>query len=131
MLSQENPLPPDSPDDDSNQVLLVPSNVDAAQLAAYVAGEGPLPDGARLEDYDTFTARGRVQDCDCGLIVCECVRIRQHEEGCMLRSALRSPFTFPCDDHQDDFCFYCYCNCANRGKVLETRVIDTIVEGPL
>lgn len=102
-----------------DKILLITPDVNLDELKDYIEDKGPLPAGARLEDWETHTARGRVADCDCGLIYCECTRIRMHVEGCGLRTALLSPVTFPCEKHSEDFCLYCYCNCAKRLLIIQ------------
>lgn len=72
----------------------------------------PLPPGVTAEPLEDFMARGRVDDCDCGLIQCECVRARAHTKDCKFRKALTCVIGFECD-HGFDVCPECdACDCG-------------------
>jgi len=72
----------------------------------------PLPPGVSVEPLEDFMARGRAQDCDCGLIQCECVRARAHSADCKFRRALVCAIGFECD-HGFDVCPECdACDCG-------------------
>jgi hypothetical protein len=94
-----------------NQVLCASPDVDPAALAAYVENRGPLPEGAYLEDEETFFARGRVEGCTCGMISCVCKKIAFHRAHCEYRKALVTPVAIECE-HGVDVCPKCdSCTC--------------------
>lgn len=78
-------------DDTEETILIVPPDVDLAALGKHVLEGGPVPDRCRVRSLAEWMADGRVEDCDCGLLQCECVVIRQHEEGCSFRLTITSP----------------------------------------
>jgi hypothetical protein len=89
-------------------------DIDAAcsQVRSYI-DTGVVQDGASIveEDYETFSARGRVPDCDCGLIQCACAEARKHKVGCRYRTALTCAIPIECD-HGFDVCPQCdACTC--------------------
>jgi hypothetical protein len=50
-----------------------------------------------VQDFDDFAARGRVPDCNCGLIICVCLQVRPHKLYCMYRKSMTCPVAIPCD----------------------------------
>jgi hypothetical protein len=87
----------------------------AAAVARALRGyldTGVIPEGFHVEDYATFSARGRVADCDCGMIQCVCTQARQHKKECKFRRALTCPVAIECD-HGNDVCATCdVCDCG-------------------
>jgi hypothetical protein len=66
-----------------------------------------------IDSEEEFLARGRVPDCDCGIIQCCCTEARQHGPMCHWRIALLCPFGLPCDPHGVDVCPECdTCTCG-------------------
>lgn len=64
------------------------------------------------EDFDTFSARGRVEDCDCEFITCVCTEARKHKTDCFLRLAMTCPIPIECGKHGVDVCPTCDpCTC--------------------
>ncbi len=61
---------------------------------------------------EAHMARGRVPDCDCGLIECCCTAARAHKEGCRLRLAMTCAIEVTCD-HGLGVCSECDpCTCS-------------------
>lgn len=79
----------------------------------FILGE---PGGLRTESWKTFTARGRVADCDCNMIQCVCLEARQHINNCLYRKSLLSAIDFPCEKHGLDACLECDCDCGKLVK---------------
>ena len=75
----------------SDKVLIIPDDMAPEALMAYVA-TGAVPPGARVEDIEVWMARGRVPDCDCGLLQCQCALIRPHARECLFRRSILSVF---------------------------------------
>ena len=97
------------PDKDA---LVVPPDVDAAQLDLYVRGEGPVPDRAEAMTTEEFLARGRVEGCTCGMIQCVCKTVKPHKEGCRFRTSVLCPVAVECE-HGYDVCPECdSCDCG-------------------
>jgi hypothetical protein len=72
----------------------------------------PLPAGAHEEDYDTFVARGRIENCTCHQISCVCAQVAGHNEGCRFRTAVLCPIPIDCE-HGYDVCPQCDpCTCV-------------------
>ena len=68
----------------------------------------------RVEEttLEELASRGRVADCDCGLISCACEEARTHEPECRFRKALTSAVGIECE-HGYDTCPECDpCTCA-------------------
>lgn len=76
---------------DPEDILIVPPDVDIGQLGDFVLGKGPLPERCYVEPIEVWMARGRVPDCDCGLLQCACVQIRPHAKLCAFRLSITSP----------------------------------------
>lgn len=94
-------------------VLVVPPDVDLVQLGAYALEGGPVPDGAVEMDFETFTAIGRVPDCDCGMIQCVCEEARRHLPECQRRKAITCAVEVTCGPHGLDVCPTCDpCGCG-------------------
>ena len=94
------------------------AEIDAALrgLNQYVE-TGVVPDGANitLEDFKTWTARGRLEDCDCGLLQCACAEARQHKKECVYRLALTCAIPIECEEHKRDVCPICdLCTCGGQ-----------------
>lgn len=91
---------------------MVPSDVDVGALGDYVFGDGPMPIGAHGETFDEFSARGRLDDCDCQLIECVCAVARTHKKDCRMRKALTCAIPISCEPHGLDVCPTCDpCTC--------------------
>jgi hypothetical protein len=103
------------PEDPLDEIMRVVMSDGALPEVAvlHVDAEGkPLP-GVEYTSFEEFTARGRVADCDCDLIVCACIEIRQHKEGCRYRLALSCPVEITCEAHGRDVCPTCdACTCG-------------------
>lgn len=94
------------------QILIVPPDVDIEALAQAVDTGGPLPAGAYYMSFDEWTAIGRIEDCDCGLLQCRCLDIRGHARDCTHRLSIQSPVVLLCN-HGHAECHECYaCNCG-------------------
>lgn len=97
--------------DNQFPVLDAPSTVTADELVAWIE-TGTLPPGATVLPYEAFIARGRLPDCDCGLVQCGCLRKREHVESCRFRRALTCPIGVTCK-HGEDICPECDpCTCG-------------------
>ncbi len=95
----------------SNEVLMVRADNAVEAIAAYMEGR-PLPEGAYLEDFEVYAARGRVPNCTCGLIECLCTQIAGHTDHCRFKVSALSPVCFPCE-HDLDVCATCTpCTCG-------------------
>lgn len=95
------------------QVLVVKEDVAAEALGSYLFDDGPVPEGAHEESFEEFTARGRVEGCDCGLIQCACSTIRPHKKECRFRMSVSCPIAIECDDHGLEVCPTCdACDCG-------------------
>jgi len=81
----------------------------------FILGE---PGGLRKESWEVFTARGRVEDCACGMIQCVCVEARKHDERCLYRKSLLCALAFPCEKHGLDECLDCDCDCMYKTREL-------------
>jgi hypothetical protein len=74
-----------------------------------------------LSELDEFIAKNRVDDCDCGLIVCVCSEARKHTKECRYRIAMTCAIPFECEEHNDYVCPICdSCNCTAGAKVAYT-----------
>lgn len=99
------------PDKDA---LVVPEDVDIEQLVLYTQGEGPVPDRAEAMTTEELLARGRVENCTCGLIQCACETVRPHKEDCRFRKAVLCPIPIECE-HGFDVCPECdTCDCGGQ-----------------
>lgn len=77
-----------------DKILIIPPDVSLAELGDYAMKGGPVPSRAYEEDFEEWTARGRVPDCDCGLLQCACEAIRPHQKSCAFRLSITSPVDF-------------------------------------
>jgi len=76
-----------------------------------VNGRGDVT-SLEIVDQEEFMARGRVADCDCGLISCVCEEARKHKPECRFRKALTCAVGISCDEHGYDVCPKCDpCDC--------------------
>jgi hypothetical protein len=92
-------------------------DVDYEKLQKFVMDEGPLPEHCHVEDFQTYLARNRAADCDCGLIECVCAQARLHTKGCRFRLAMTCAVAIECD-HGFDVCPECDpCTCPNEEKL--------------
>jgi hypothetical protein len=67
-------------------------------------------------DMESFLARGREPNCDCGLIECACLAIRGHTKECRFRFAMTAPVLFECE-HGLEMCDVCdACDCGAVAK---------------
>lgn len=99
------------PDKDA---LVVPEDVDADQLVAYIKGEGPVPDRAEALTTEEFLARDRVEKCTCGMISCVCELVKPHNEDCRFRNSVLCPVAIECE-HGYDVCPKCDpCTCGDK-----------------
>jgi hypothetical protein len=96
-----------------DNILLVPPDVDLQQLKDYAEGNGPVPDRSYLEPFAVWTTRGRVSDCDCQLLQCACAQARLHAKRCRFRIALTCAIPIACEAHGRDVCPHCdVCDCG-------------------
>lgn len=96
------------------KVLHVPETVSPEALMAYVE-TGELPEGSTEEPIEDFMARGRVKDCDCGLLQCACLEARKHKKSCRHRLALICPVEVLCVAHKLEVCPECdACDCGGK-----------------
>jgi hypothetical protein len=96
------------------KVLHVPETVSPEALMAYVE-TGALPEGSVEEPIEDFMARGRVKDCDCDMIECVCLQIRQHKKRCPYCVALICPVEVLCRKHKLEVCPECdACTCGAK-----------------
>lgn len=58
-----------------------------------VDGDGNTT-SVRPASFREWSSRGRVSDCDCDLLQCQCVEIRQHKPDCERRLSITSPIDF-------------------------------------
>jgi hypothetical protein len=80
----------------ADDILIVPSDVDVAEMGEFLLGRGPLPERCYVEPIAVWMARGRVSDCDCDLLQCECEQIRSHSKGCAFRLSITSVVDVGC-----------------------------------
>lgn len=93
-------------------VVVVPEDVNIDELGEFLSGNGPIPAGSYLESYEKFSARGRVEDCDCGLIQCACAQTRPHDQDCSFRIAMTCAVPINCEPHGVYVCPICdVCDC--------------------
>lgn len=76
--------------DDEETILIIPPDVDVYALGEHVMHGEPIPPRCHYESLKEWMARGRVDDCDCGLMQCVCISIRPHTPECAFRLSLTS-----------------------------------------
>lgn len=80
-----------------------PDGEELIYLVEIDAEGNPTDAPLRTEPLKDWMARGRVPDCDCGLLQCQCTVIRQHKPKCMLRLSITAPWNAapePCTCHE-------------------------------
>lgn len=98
------------------KVLVVSPEVDLVELGEHMVNGGPQPAGSHYESFEEFTARGRVKDCDCGLIECVCAQVRPHKPTCRYRVSMTCAVPISCD-HGFETCPECdRCDCGLEEK---------------
>ena len=103
--------------DDLPDVLVVPEGTPARDVTNYLRCDGPVPEGGETMTLEAFLARGRLTDCDCGLLVCACLELRPHAKLCGFRRARTNVLVAACQEHGKEACLACDCTCVSRVSV--------------